>query len=102
MRFRVVGVKGIIRWPNDWFDPLQCGRRRWVNRDNTGHARQVDFKMNAPGDHRRRAPSVRSFLERDNPSEGVDSWSLGAISDHDIVAVVRRRLWPLRRGAGRV
>ncbi|MCI0688477.1 MAG: S24 family peptidase [Sporichthyaceae bacterium] len=37
------------------------------------------------------------WVERDNPAEGVDSWLVGAISDADVVAVVRARLWPLRR-----
>ena len=37
------------------------------------------------------------WVERDNPEEGVDSWSVGAIADQDVVAVARARLWPLRR-----
>jgi phage repressor protein C with HTH and peptisase S24 domain len=37
------------------------------------------------------------WLERDNPREGVDSWSVGAIADSDVVARVDRRLWPIRR-----
>lgn len=37
------------------------------------------------------------WVERDNPDEGVDSWSVGAIPDRDVVAVVRVRLWPPRR-----
>ena len=37
------------------------------------------------------------WVERDNPVEGVDSWLVGAIPDVDVLAVVRRRLWPLRR-----
>lgn len=36
------------------------------------------------------------WVERDNPDEGVDSWLVGAISDRDVVAVVRCRLWPPR------
>jgi phage repressor protein C with HTH and peptisase S24 domain len=36
------------------------------------------------------------WVERDNPHEGVDSWSVGAVPDHDVVAVVLLRLWPLR------
>jgi phage repressor protein C with HTH and peptisase S24 domain len=38
------------------------------------------------------------WVERDNPAEGVDSWSVGAIPDADVLAVVRGRLWPLLRG----
>ena len=43
------------------------------------------------------------WVERDNPAEGVDSWSLGApVAPDDVVAVVVARLWPrpgrLRRG----
>jgi signal peptidase I len=40
------------------------------------------------------------WLERDNPDEGVDSRTVGAVADSDVVAVVVMRLWPpsLRRG----
>lgn len=43
------------------------------------------------------------WVERDNPLEGVDSWSLGAaVPDEDVVALVLARLWPrpslLRKG----
>jgi signal peptidase I len=38
------------------------------------------------------------WVERDNPAEGVDSWVVGAIPDADLIAVVRARLRPLRRG----
>ncbi|HEU0287398.1 MAG TPA: S24/S26 family peptidase [Nocardioidaceae bacterium] len=37
------------------------------------------------------------WVERDNPAEGVDSWSVGAIPEADIVARVIRRVWPLFR-----
>ncbi|MQA25408.1 MAG: peptidase S24 [Micromonosporaceae bacterium] len=37
------------------------------------------------------------WVERDNPAEGVDSWSAGAIPDSDVVARVVRRVWPPRR-----
>jgi signal peptidase I len=40
------------------------------------------------------------WVERDNPCEGVDSWSVGAIRDCDVVAVVWRRVWPVRQGPG--
>jgi signal peptidase I len=36
------------------------------------------------------------WVERDNPREGVDSWSVGAIPDRDVLGVVRARLWPVR------
>jgi phage repressor protein C with HTH and peptisase S24 domain len=36
------------------------------------------------------------WVERDNPAEGVDSWSAGVVAHHDVVAVVVRRVWPLR------
>ncbi len=36
------------------------------------------------------------WVERDSPDEGVDSWLVGAIPDHDIVAVVVARVWPPR------
>jgi hypothetical protein len=34
------------------------------------------------------------WVERDNPAEGVDSWLVGAIPPHDVVAVVVCRYWP--------
>jgi phage repressor protein C with HTH and peptisase S24 domain len=34
------------------------------------------------------------WVERDNPREGVDSWLVGAIPDHDVLAVARARVWP--------
>ncbi len=34
------------------------------------------------------------WVERDNPSEGVDSWLVGAIPDVDVLASVRCRVWP--------
>jgi phage repressor protein C with HTH and peptisase S24 domain len=37
------------------------------------------------------------WVERDNPAEGVDSWSVGAIPDHDVVARVLARVWPRPR-----
>ncbi len=43
-----------------------------------------------------RRESVGWWVERDSPDEGVDSWLVGAIPDHDIVAVVVARVWPPR------
>jgi phage repressor protein C with HTH and peptisase S24 domain len=37
------------------------------------------------------------WVERDNPAAGVDSWSVGAIPDTDVVARVVTRIWPPRR-----
>ena len=37
------------------------------------------------------------WVERDNQREGVDSWSVGAIPDEDVVALVLGRLWPRPR-----
>ncbi len=37
------------------------------------------------------------WVERDNPREGVDSWTLGAIPDGDVVARMVARIWPPRR-----
>lgn len=46
------------------------------------------------------------WVERDNPAEGRDSWSVGAIADGDVIAVVvlpvwPMRVWPLTRGSRR-
>ena len=47
------------------------------------------------------------WVERDNPDEGIDSWSLGrGVPASDVVAVVTARVWPrpafLRRGGSAV
>ena len=42
----------------------------------------------------RREPDGGWWVERDNPDEGVDSWSLGAVPPSDLLAVVIARLWP--------
>jgi phage repressor protein C with HTH and peptisase S24 domain len=36
------------------------------------------------------------WVERDNPDEGVDSWVVGAIPDHDVIGRVLLRVWPPR------
>jgi phage repressor protein C with HTH and peptisase S24 domain len=41
------------------------------------------------------------WVERDNPVEGVDSWTLGALSDERLVAVVICRVWPWRTSPAR-
>lgn len=33
------------------------------------------------------------WVERDNPAEGVDSWTVGVVSDDDVVARVVARVW---------
>jgi hypothetical protein len=37
------------------------------------------------------------WVERDNPTEGVDSWSAGPVPPSDVVAVVLLRIWPPAR-----
>ncbi len=34
------------------------------------------------------------WVERDNPHEGVDSWSVGSVPDSDALGVTVGRLWP--------
>ncbi len=36
------------------------------------------------------------WVERDNPDEGVDSWSVGPVPDERVLAVVLARVWPPR------
>jgi phage repressor protein C with HTH and peptisase S24 domain len=36
------------------------------------------------------------WVERDNPEDGVDSWIVGAIPDHDVIGRVLVRVWPPR------
>ncbi len=40
------------------------------------------------------------WVERDNPREGVDSWSVGMVPDRDVLAVVVTRVWPARAPRG--
>lgn len=35
------------------------------------------------------------WVERDNPAEGTDSWSAGAVQPGDVLATVLLRLWPV-------
>jgi hypothetical protein len=37
------------------------------------------------------------WVERDNSTEGVDSWQAGPVAPPDVVAVVLLRVWPPRR-----
>lgn len=37
------------------------------------------------------------WVERDNPREGVDSWTVGAVPGPDLVGVAEWRLWPRPR-----
>ena len=37
------------------------------------------------------------WVERDNSAQGVDSWTVGAVADADVRAVVVCRVWPLLR-----
>ena len=37
------------------------------------------------------------WVTRDNPDEGVDSWTVGPVADDDVVASVLVRIWPLVR-----
>lgn len=39
------------------------------------------------------------WVERDNPAEGTDSWSAGAVAEADVLGVVVLRLWPPGRRA---
>ena len=36
------------------------------------------------------------WVERDNPNEGIDSWTVGVIPADQVLGVVLTRLWPLR------
>jgi nickel-type superoxide dismutase maturation protease len=41
------------------------------------------------------------WVERDNPSEGVDSWTVGVVPDDNVIGVVVGRIWPLISGPRR-
>ena len=51
----------------------------------------------AAEERRTRTGEAGWWVERDNRREGVDSWSVGAIPDEDVVALVLGRLWPRPR-----
>lgn len=34
------------------------------------------------------------WLERDSPTQGVDSWTFGAVPTEDVTGVVVARVWP--------
>lgn len=36
------------------------------------------------------------WVERDNPTVGVDSWLVGAIPTEDVLGLVIGRVWPIR------
>ncbi len=57
----------VVRWPG----PLPIAVKRLVHRGTDGW-----------------------WVQRDNPGEGVDSWSAGAVPDSGVLAVVLCRLWP--------
>jgi phage repressor protein C with HTH and peptisase S24 domain len=40
------------------------------------------------------------WVERDNPSEGVDSWLVGPVRDDRVLATVLARVWPRPRVHG--
>lgn len=64
-----VGSLAVVRWPGR---PMSV--KRVAARDDEGW-----------------------WVERDNPAEGVDSWSAGPVPDGDVLAAVVGRVWPLRR-----
>jgi signal peptidase I len=40
------------------------------------------------------------WVERDNPTMGVDSGQVGTVPDEDVLACVLVRVWPVRRRRG--
>ena len=68
-----LGALVVVRWPGD--RPISV--KRLVARDRDGW-----------------------WVERDNASEGVDSWAVGAVPPEGLLAVVFARLWPRPRRFG--
>jgi phage repressor protein C with HTH and peptisase S24 domain len=94
LRWQVVGVVGRSMHPT-----LKEGDRLLV--DARRRPRPGDLVLvRLPGDRplavkravRREADGW--WVERDNPREGTDSWSVGAIPDDDVLAVVLARIAP--------
>jgi signal peptidase I len=63
--------------------------------DSSGEPRPLAVKRAA------RAEPDGWWVERDNPAEGVDSWSVGVVRHRDLVAVVVARAWPVWRKGSR-
>ena len=103
MRVGLVKVHGQSMRPT-----LQPGDRLWVRYDAV--ARPGDLVVvRLPGGVVAVKRALRHerqgwWVERDNPTQGVDSWSVGAVADHDVLAVVLARVWPIwrKRAGGRV
>ena len=96
MRVGRVNVQGHSMRPT-----LQPGDRLWVRYDavpREGDLVVVRLPSGVVAVKRalRREPQGW-WVQRDNPDQGVDSWSAGAIPDHDVLAVVVARFWPIWR-----
>jgi len=67
---------------------------RWGARPRTARAAVVRLPGDRPVSVKRLAHPVPEgwWVERDNPNAGVDSWTVGAVPDDDVLAVVLVRL----------
>jgi hypothetical protein len=98
-------VRGVSMQPT-----LREGDRllvRWGGVPSIGRLALVRLPGGRPLSVKRLAHRVPEgwWVERDNPRAGVDSWTVGAVPEDDVVAVVLARLprlprvrWPGSRG----
>lgn len=89
----VIGRMAVVRLPDSESGPRPLAIKRVTSR--------------APGDPARPADPEQWWVERDSPTEGVDSWLVGPIPRQQVLGVVVARLparprpprwWPRRRG----
>ena len=103
-RFGVVVVRGRSMLPS-----FRDGDRllvRWGAPPRAGAVSVVRLPLDASGTPRPlslkrvvRAVPDGWWVERDSPTEGVDSWQVGPLSDDAVLARVLWRLWPRPRRA---
>lgn len=93
-----VGRLAVVRLPGGVVAVKRVTRRVPVNGPGAGHgpAPAVDHAHGADHgvQHGAEHGAQGWWVERDNPDEGVDSWTVGEIRDADVLARAYGRVWP--------
>jgi hypothetical protein len=92
--FPLLRVRGTSMHPTLRHGDLLLARR--ASRARPGQVVVVTWRDHRPVAVKRllRAEPDGWWVERDNPAEGTDSWSAGAVPTDGLLAVVLLRLWP--------